>query len=85
MVSFYGENETATNWVTVFRSTVYIYVFRLARIRQWEGAAAPVHPLEGGCWALYLVIYAAKRGVLEVWRMRHGSMVATVSVGTNAR
>jgi len=32
---------------------------------------------------LYLVIYAPRRGILEVWHMRHGSRVGILDVGVD--
>lgn len=43
-------------------------------------------PKQGeGTLPLYLVIYAPRRGILEVWHMRHGSRVGILDVGVDGR
>jgi hypothetical protein len=48
-------------------------------IRMWKGLRdAQCAFIDNGC---YLAIYAPRRGVLEVWRVRHGVREALLSVG----
>ena len=35
--------------------------------------------------ALFLVIYAPKKGVLDIWSMQHGGKIATFAAGKNGR
>jgi len=35
--------------------------------------------------SIYLVIYATKRGILEVWKLRHGGRLSAVNVGPGGR
>ncbi len=54
-------------------------------VRLWKGyREAQVAWIEQD-EALFLVVYAPRRGVLEVWRMRHGQREAIMDVGTDCR
>jgi hypothetical protein len=52
-------------------------------VRMWKGyREAQVAWIEQDD-VLFLVVYAPRRGVLEVWRMRHGQREALLDVGTD--
>jgi hypothetical protein len=64
---------------------------RMAVIRMWKGyryaQVGWMHGTEGKrrSRGLYLVIYSAQRGIVEVWRTRYGPRVFSFAVGNNAR
>lgn len=64
---------------------------RMLVIRMWKGyrnaQCGWMHGREGATrpLGLYLVIYSAQRGIVEVWRARYGPRVFSFAVGGNAR
>ncbi|GLE00339.1 hypothetical protein PINS_up009096 [Pythium insidiosum] len=64
---------------------------RMTIIRMWKGyryaQCGWMHGSEGKTRrkGLYLVIYSAQRGIVEVWRARYGPRVFSAAVGASAR
>ncbi|POM60647.1 hypothetical protein PHPALM_30466, partial [Phytophthora palmivora] len=68
-----------------------IDTFRMIVIRMWKGYRnAQCGWMQGSDGArrapgLYLVIYSAQRGIVEVWRARYGPRVFSFAVGNSAK
>ncbi|KAL7684647.1 putative rab3-GAP regulatory subunit, rab3GAP regulatory subunit [Plasmopara halstedii] len=68
-----------------------IDTLRMVVIRMWKGyrnaQCGWIQGLERNCWrpGLYLVIYSAQRGIVELWRARYGPKVFSLGVGNSAR
>lgn len=57
--------------------------WRARSIQCWTRASLTVCAHACAALPLYLVIYAPRRGILEVWHMRHGSRVGILDVGVD--
>ncbi|TMW62783.1 hypothetical protein Poli38472_005401 [Pythium oligandrum] len=68
-----------------------IDTYRMTIIRMWKGyryaQVGWMHGVEGKrrSRGLYLVIYSAQRGIVEVWRARYGPRVYSFAIGDSAR